>query len=1686
MANRSAGRGRNRSDDSQLEFFKLTFGGLEPSSPPATAGESSVVPDKDESSRALETSNNSGTIPGLDEATIAPPRLDQLSPTETIFVEKPALRNQNNYCITDDDQIGRGSLKAKCRANIAAIELLKGIEDESRSATETEKRILVRYVGWGGLPQVFDSLNDDWKQERDDLENLLSPDELDSARATTLNAHYTSPTVIRAMYAALKHVGFEHGRILEPACGTGHFIGLMPGEMSSRSQITGIEIDSLTARLAKALYPDADIRRQPFEEAKLGENFYDVAISNVPFGDYRPFDPRFKSWNFVIHDYFFAAGLEKVRPGGLVLFITSKGTLDKVEAALREYVSQQADLIGAIRLPNDAFKRTANTEVTTDILMLRKRLPGELPSSLAWKTVKQITNSLGETITVNEYYSARPEMMLGEMRLEGRMYQRGEPTLAGNGRDLGEQLHEAIARLPANVFRLSNSDGNAVFPVQTIPAPEDVKPNAYALIQGQLAVRDGDAMRIVTDLPVTTAQRIRGLVRVRDAVRRCLRAQIEDEDENNVVSARQQLNQHYDYFVSRFGPISESANIGAFRPDPDLPLLLSLERYDEHTRRAEKAAIFRERTIQRNRPVLEIKAPKDALLVTLNARGAVDIQHLSGLLRRAPADFLPELSGTVFLDPQSNRWETEDAYLSGNVRAKLKAAEAAALVDAQFKNNVVALAAVQPADLAATEIDARLGSTWIRSEDITSFAEHLLGENSIRVAHVPGLGLWQVRAGWSAKMSVANTAEWGTDRRTGLDLLEDALNLRTPTVYDQDDRTDRKVVNVTATEAARDKQQKIKDRFKDWIWRDDERRETLLRKYNDEFNNIRLRTFNGDHLTLPGASQAVVLNPHQKAAVWRILQTPNCLLAHVVGAGKTYAMVAAAMELRRLGLARKPLFAVPNHMLGQFASELLTLYPGANILVATKEDFEKTRRQTLMSRIATGNWDAVIVTHAGFEKISVSRETQEEFFKEQMRELSLAIEQQREDSRIVKTLERAKKRLETRLKELAATQRKDDALTFEELGVDRLFIDEAHYFKNLFYVSKMTRIAGLPQTASQRAMDMFLKVSHVERVNGGGGVVFATGTPIANSVAEMFTMQRYLQMAALKALKVDHFDSWAATFGEPVTAMELSPDGSGYRLHTRFARFINVPELMQQFRQVADVQTQEMLKLRVPDLKNGKRSIANAPCSEELKKIVETLVERADALRTGLVDPREDNMLMVTSDGRKAALDLRLFDPSLPDHPASKLNLAVAQIHRIWRDTEVKRSAQLVFCDLSTPTGGKGFSVYEDAREKLISLGVPESEIAFVQDYDSDADKVTLFRDVRAGRVRILFGSTQKMGAGTNVQERLIALHHLDAPWRPADVEQREGRILRQGNSNSEIEIYRYVTEASFDAYMWQTLETKAKFIAQVMTGESDLRRIEDIDGTALTYAEVKAIASGNPLVIEKATVDAEVARLGRLQMQHHETQYRLRQRVRHLTADLPRLEKRLEENREDIVRRQDTRGEQFVIELRGETIRDRGIAGELINRHAARAQAGQGEQRIGTFAGFGLYVAGSFMGNAAVMLKGATTHEAKITDTALGTMRSIEYAVQNLEETIFNLERAITEARARISDLNVQSGLPFDYADKLSSLVQRQQEIADALDLTKNQAANQLESDIDDNAALASEQGAVCLSEMGFPEYEY
>ncbi len=1584
-------------------------------------------------------------------------------------------RNQNNHHLTDADRLGEGSLKLKFRQNLAAIQLLRELEGEFRLPTQKEKGVLAKYSGWGGLPQVFATPVEapQWKAEQKQIKETLRPDEFRDARATVLNAHYTAPVVVRAMYAALERLGFPGGHVLEPACGLGHFFGLMPLKMRERSHLTGVEIDGLTARLAAMLYPDAEIRAQPFEEATLPTNHFDVAISNVPFGDYAPFDRRFNPYKFRIHDYYFGAALERVREGGLVMFITSHGTLDKGNTFVRETISQKADLVTAIRLPNDAFKQIANTEVTTDIVILRRRGHKEQPAGPAWR--QSLPWQGDDGLQVNEYFHAHPEMLLGRMQLAPRgMYGRNEPEMVSDGRDLRATLASAVAALPAGIYRpLTTVESLALR--QTIPAPPHVKPNAYALTDlGEVARCEGGELVILENLPAQLTRRLRGLIRIREAARDCLRVQVEDRSDDDVANVRLRLNQDYDHFVGQFGAVSQSANVRAFAGDPDLPLILSLENYDEDANIATKTAIFRERTIQRRVPIERAENAREALLVSLSERGCVDLTHMSRLLGRPAEEFLPELQGAIFLNPETKRWETDDAYLSGNVREKLATAGRAAERDPTFRSHVEALQAVQPADLKATEIDARLGAVWIPAEDVAVFTRELLGlpaddPAAVTVSHAPQLGLWSVDVGYYAKRSVANQSEWGTERAPAHELIADALNLRTPTIYDLDAKKNQ-VVNATATEAAREKQQKLKDRFAQWIWQDDARRERLVAAYNRDFNCLRLRTFNGDHLELPGASPTITLRPYQKAAVWRILQTPNTLLAHVVGAGKTYTMVAAAMEMKRLGLARKPLFVVPNHMLGQFSGELLTLYPNANILVAGKADFENVKRRQLMSRIATSNWDAVIVTHSGFERLAISQKAQREFFEAQMVELEQCIREQKEgdsNSRIVKELERAKKRLDAKLKNLAAEHRKDNTLTFEELGVDRLFVDEAHAFKNLFYVTKMTRVAGLPQTASERAFDMFLKVQHVQKINGGGGVVFATGTPVTNTMAELFTMQRFLQMDGLRRQRLQHFDSWAATFGEPVTAMELAPDGAGYRLNTRFARFVNVPELMQQFRQIADIQTAAMLKLPVPALDGGKARIVSAPSTPELKAVVAALAKRAERLKTSHVDPREDNMLKITSEGRKAALDLRLVRGRAADHPDSKVNHALREILAVWHDTRTHRLTQLVFCDLSTPkVDGRGFSLYDDLKAKLVAAGVPDKEVAFIQHAETDAAKGSLFKDVRAGKVRILVGSTQKMGAGMNVQTKLVALHHLDAPWRPADIEQREGRILRQGNSNATVRVHRYVTEGSFDAYMWQTLETKAKFISQIMTGESSARRIEDLDAPALTYAEVKAIASGNPLVIEKAKVDAEVMRLSRLRSEHDEAQFNSRMRVRMMEQEVPRIERQIAGMEQDLALRQDTRAEKFRIVVNGVEVTERPRAGEMLIQLVERNLRAAAPIILGELAGFKIEFRSTL--SDTLTLNGAMSYPAKVSPSPIGIITSLEHAARDIDHRLEIRRQDLAQTKKNLADLSALRGKPFEHEARYRELLTRQIELVQALDLAKNQAPNELATETVEIEAVA------------------
>ncbi len=1319
-----------------------------------------------------------------------------------------------DFRITAAHRIGEGSLREKAVANLAAIRTLKKLEAENREATEPERAVLVRYSGWGALANVFELESPhEWKQAAGELRKLLTPEEYASARASTPNAHFTSPLVISGIWSALERLGFgAGGQVLEPSMGVGHFFGLMPEALTSGTTRTGVELDGVTARIAKHLYPDATIFAKGFEDTALPDNFFDVAIGNIPFGSYPVFDPIYRRTPAVtkaIHDYFFAKSLDKVREGGIVALITSRYTMDKQDSTIRRYLADRADLLGAIRLPNTAFKANAGTEVTTDILFLQKRTYGVEASHENWRDLAPIDTPEGQ-ILVNEYFARQPEKMLGEMRLEHGMYRSGEPTLVG---ELSEaNFARAIQSLPASIYvaRGSRTMAQADMAPAEPTAPGKVKEGAFAEHDGVIFVKNGNRHE-PANLPASVSARVRGMLAVRDAIRLVFQTQLDDAREEHITEARTTLNHLYDSFVARYGPIASRENIKAFAGDPDQPLLLSLENFDPETKTATKTAIFERRTLERYRPVEHVETAAEALAVSLNETGEIRWPRIEQLTGRSAKQLEHELSSMVYCNPEGGGWETADQYLSGDVRAKLVTARAAAEIESSYKGNVEALLAVQPPDLEPGGIEARLGSSWIPPTDVRDFVAQLLDipSSDVHVAHAEAIATWTMQLDPGSRTNVSNTTAWGTSRFRASDLIEQALNGRTPTAYDEHPDGSR-TINQQETIAAREKQQQLKDRFREWIWHDGERASRLARDYNERFNNLRLRHFDGSHLTLPGMVREHLrdrdLARHQKDAVWRIIQSGSTLVAHSVGAGKTWSLAAAAMEMRRLGLAQKSMFVVPNHLVEQWGVEFLKLYPQARLFVAGSEHFASGNRQRAMARIASGNYDAVIVSHRSFEFLPVSDKFFSNFIARQIEQLEDAIreaaQEKGDNRRIVKELEKAKKRLVTKLKERADRENKDKTITFEELGISTIFVDEADLCKNLFYTTKMNRIAGLPNSDSNRAFDMFLKTRYLLE-QAGGRVVFATGTPISNTMAEMYTTLRYLAPGLLKDRGVEHFDAWAANFAEAVTALELAPDGSGYRMHTRFAKFVNLPELLTMFRSVADVQTAEMLKLPRPEIATGRPEIVAAPASEPLKVYIKTLTERAERLRTQRVDPSVDNMLKSTGDGRKAALDMRLADEFAEAQQESKLNRALARIHDVWQTTANARSAQLVFCDLSTPDPSR-FNVYDELRTRLIEGGIPQNEIAFIHDADTDAAKMKLFNAVNAGRVRILVGSTEKMGAGTNVQRRLIALHHLDAPWRPRDIEQREGRILRQGNLNPEVRIYRYVTEGSFDAYMWQ------------------------------------------------------------------------------------------------------------------------------------------------------------------------------------------------------------------------------------------------------------------------------------------
>ena len=1534
-----------------------------------------------------------------------------------------------NFRITDDD-LGAGGPKAKLRANMDAIYTLKTLEAEGRLATPEEQERLSRYVGWGGIPQAFDENSRDWHGEVAELKAALTTEEYREARASTLNAFYTSPTVIKAMYGALEQMGLSSGNMLEPSCGIGNFMGLLPESMSDM-RMYGVELDSVSGRIAQQLYQKNNIAVQGFETTSFPDSFFDAVIGNVPFGQYKVADARYDRHNFLIHDYFIAKSLDLVRPGGVVAVVTSSGTMDKQNESVRKYISHRADLLGAVRLPNNAFLRNANTGVVADILFFQKRDRMSLEEP-EWVHLAETK----EGYSINSYFKDHPEMVLGELTLESTQYGRQEVTVrATEGAALADQLREAMGHIHGEITAPEVTDSELEDEDLSIPADPSVKNFSFTNIDGHVYYRENSRMNRM-ELPATTAERVLGMIELRDIVQELLQAQLDDQSDAEVTSIQRRLNRRYDEFTAQYGIISSNANRRAFSQDSSYCLLASLEILDEEGRFDRKADIFTKRTIRRPEPVTSVDTAVEALALSIGEKARVDLGYMARLTGRTEDEITEELTGVIFKNPLTDRYENADEYLSGNVREKLRTAKEFAQKHPEYQVNVTALERVQPKDLDASEIEVRLGATWVDPEYITEFMGetfktpwYLLGKDiDVRYAEVNGQ--WNISG--KNRDSYGNplvTSTYGTTRVNAYKLLEDALNLRDTKIYDvveDAEGNSRRVLNRKETMLAQQKQEMIKEAFKEWIFRDIDRREALCKKYNELFNSIRPREYDGSHIRFVGMTPEISLMDHQKNAVAHILYGDNTLLAHCVGAGKTFQMIAAGMESKRLGLAQKCLYVVPNHLIEQWGSDFLRLYPGANILVSTKKDFEPANRKKFCSRIATGDYDAVIIGHSQFERIPLSRERQVATIRRQIDDIEdaiAALKYDRGENYTIKQMEKTRRTLEVRLAKLNDQKRKDDVVTFEQLGVDRLFVDESHFYKNAFFYTKMRNVAGIAQSDAQKCSDMFMKCQYLDEITGGKGVTFATGTPVSNSMVELYTVMRYLQYGTLQKLGMGHFDSWAAAFGETVTAIELAPEGTGYRAKTRFAKFYNLPELITLFKECADIQTSDMLDLPVPEAEYINEVLKP---SEEQKELVSTFADRAEAVRAGKVQPTEDNMLKITNDGRKCALDQRLINPMLPDDPESKVNRCVENMFRIWKDTEKDRSTQLCFCDLSTPKGDGSFNVYDDIREKLVAKGVPQEEVAFIHEANTETRKEELFAKVRSGQVRILMGSTPKLGAGTNVQDRLIALHHLDCPWKPSDLEQQEGRILRQGNSNPRVQIYRYVTEASFDSYMWQILEQKQKFISQIMTSKSPVRSCEDVDDTALSYAEIKALATGNPAIKEKMDLDIQVSRLKLLKANHTNEHYRLesdiartypmqitsvKERIGGLQSDLAAVKTLQAQQEKD----KDNDKDSFTMTIGGKEFTDRKEAGTALIAACAGLKAVRTEGTIGEYAGFSMSASfDGFRQSYVLTLKRQCSYTVEVGKDPAGN-------ITRIQNVLFGVERQLTESRQKLENLQGQ-----------------------------------------------------------------
>ena len=1571
-----------------------------------------------------------------------------------------------NFRITDDN-LGTGGAKAKFRANMAAINLLKELEFDGRQATPEEQDVLSKYVGWGGLADAFDESKDNWKDEFAELYATLSPEEYAAARASTLNAHYTSPTVIKAIYEAVGNMGFQTGNILEPSMGVGNFFGMLPESMKS-SRLYGVELDSITGRIAKQLYPKADITVAGFETTDR-KDFFDLAVGNVPFGQYQVSDRAFDKLGFSIHDYFFAKTLDQVRPGGVIAFVTSRYTMDKQSPEVRKYIAQRAELLGAIRLPNNAFKANAGTEVVSDIIFLQKR---DRPIDIEPDWVHLGENEDG--FAINRYFLDNPEMVLGRQTSESTQYGRQDFTVAPiEGADLAAQLHAAVQSIGGEYRAAELPDLGENETIQdTIPADPNVKNYSYAVVDGKVYYRENSVM-VKPNLNATAKERVKGMAELRDCVHRLIDLQMWESDDLSIRAEQQKLNRLYDRFTEKYGLINSRGNALAFADDSSYYLLCSLEMLDDEdkTKLKGKADMFTKRTIRQRQSVTSVDTAAEALALSIGEKARVDMAYMSQLTGKSEDDIIDELNGVIFLDPVYGDWQTADEYLSGNVRQKLREAEKAAVDSPGYLPNVEALRAAQPKDLDASEIEVRLGATWIDKKYIQQFMFELLepplyARRSLEVNYLEFTAEWNISGKNSIPYNDINARmTYGTDCANAYKILEDTLNLRDVRIYDtvrDADGKEKRVLNSKETTLAQQKQQAIKEAFRDWIWRDPDRRRELVQLYNERFNSTRPREYDGRHLIFPGMNPEITLREHQRNAIAHDLYGGNTLLAHEVGAGKTFEMIAAAMEGKRLGLCQKSLFAVPNHLTEQWASEFLRLYPSANILVATKKDFETRNRKKFCARIATGDYDAVIIGHSQFERIPVSRERQERLLQEQIWEIEDGISElkaSRAERFTIKELERTKKNLETKLQKLHDAARKDDVVTFEQLGVDRLYVDEAHSFKNLFLYTKMRNVAGLSTTDAQKSSDMLLKCRYIDELTHGKGVTFATGTPISNSMTELYTMMRYLQHDMLKRNSLTHFDCWASAFGETTTAIELAPEGTGYRARTRFAKFFNLPELMNLFREAADVKTADQLNLPTPTAVYHTEVTQPTALQQQM---VQELSERAAKVHSGAIAPTEDNMLKITSDGRKLGLDQRVINPDLPDDPNSKVNLCVNNIHRIWQDGQAEKLTQLVFCDLSTPKGkaaqsgriaAKGtdspelhaleaaidaetepeeppFTIYDDIREKLVARGIPREQIAFIHEANTEVRKKELFAKVRSGQVRVLMGSTFKMGAGMNVQDRLVALHDLDCPWRPGDLEQRSGRIIRQGNRNKEVHIYRYVTESTFDAYLWQTVENKQKFISQIMTSKSPVRSCEDIDEAALSYAEIKALCAGDERIREKMDLDVDVARLRLMKANHQSQQYRLEDNIlRHFPAQIEENKGFLSGFEADMkmLEQHPHPKDGFAgMEVKGDLLTDKDNAGAAI-LEAFKDAKGLESVPIGSYRGFSMSLTVENFGKDFILtLKGKMSHRVELGKDARGNLVRIDNALAQMPERYKTVQGRLENVQAQLATAKAELGKPF------------------------------------------------------------